>query len=269
MAHLKRYSMPGFWPLARKAESYVTTPMPGPHPKYKCMPLRVVIRDSLKLAESTGEVKSILNAGKVLVDGKVRKEPHFPVGFMDVLEIPELHAKYRAVINKRGLVLEKIGEEEVKVKLCRITGKTVLKGGNHQLNLHDGRNILSKDPYRVGDSVMIGVPSQRILKHFSLKKGEPALIIAGRNMGVTGRIKDVKDRKNMLEKSTVTIETEKGKDIETLKDYVMVGSLSEIPASASEKEEPMEGRRQESPSSSEKPKKERKSKTKAEKEEQA
>jgi len=40
----------------------------------------------------------------------------------------------------------------------------------------------------------------------------------------------------MLEKSTVTIETEKGKDIETLKDYVMVGALSEIPESAPEEE---------------------------------
>jgi small subunit ribosomal protein S4e len=132
MAHLKRYSMPGFWPLARKAESYVTTPMPGPHPKYRCMPLRVIVRDSLKLAESTGEVKSILNAGKVLVDGKARKEPHFPVGFMDVLEVPQLHARYRMVIGRRGLALEKIGEEEAAVKLCRITGKTVLKGGVHQ-----------------------------------------------------------------------------------------------------------------------------------------
>jgi hypothetical protein len=88
---------------------------------------------------------------------------------------------------------------------------------------------------------MIGIPSQKILKHFPLRKGEPALIIAGRNMGVAGRIKDVKDRKSMLEKGTVTIETEKGKGIETLKDYVMVGSLSEIPAGASEKESEKEG----------------------------
>jgi hypothetical protein len=50
----------------------------------------------------------------------------------------------------------------------------------------------------------------------------------------------------MLEKSTITIETEKGKDIETLKDYVMVGSYEDIPkASVPEeklkKEHPKEG----------------------------
>lgn len=268
MAHLKRYSMPEFWPLAKKAEAYVTTPMTGPHSKYSCIPLKVVVRDSLKFAESSGEARKILNAGKVLVDKKPRKEPRFPVGFMDVLEIPELQARYRVNINRRGLVLEKIREEEAGIKLCRITGKTVLKGGTQQLNLHDGRNILAKGPYRIGDSVMIGIPSQKILKHYPLKKGEPALIIAGRNMGVTGRIKDIKERKSMLEKGTVTIETEKGRDIETLKDYVMVGSLSEIPESVPEEEpKPIkEGRRQETPSVSNQKEKRENPKEKHEKE---
>ncbi len=237
MAHLKRYSMPEFWPLARKAETYVTTPMPGPHQKHNCIPLKVVVRDSLKLADNSGEVKKILNSGKVLVDGKARKGPHFPVGFMDVLEVPEIHMRLRVNIGRKGLALEKINEEEAGVKLCMITGKSSIRGGLQQISLHDGRNILSKGPYNVGDSLMIGIPSQKILKHFSLKKGEPALIIAGRNMGVSGRIKDIKERKSMLEKSTITIETEKGREIETLKDYVMVGNLSEIPAGASETEE--------------------------------
>jgi small subunit ribosomal protein S4e len=235
MAHLKRYSMPEFWPLARKAESYVTTPMPGPHPKFNCIPLKVIVRDSLKFAETSAEAKRILNAGKVLVDKKIRKEPGFPVGFMDVFEVPELRVRCRINIGKRGLVLEKINEEETGYKLCRIIGKVTVKGGAHQLNLHDGRNVIAKGPYRVGDSLLIGIPDQKVLRHFSLRKGEPALIIAGRNMGTTGRIKEIKERKNMLEKSTITIETEKGKDIETLKDYVMVGSYEGgIPASGVE-----------------------------------
>ena len=241
--------MPEFWPLAKKAETYVTTPMPGPHPKYSCIPLKVVLRDSLKFAETSVEVRKILNAGKVLVDKKIRKEPRFPVGFMDVLEVPELQVRYRVNIGKRGLVLEKIKEEETMYKLCRITGKVTIKAGMHQLNLHDGRSMIVKGPYRVGDSLLIGIPHQNILKHFPLKKGEPALIVAGRNMGATGRIKDVKERKSMLEKATITVETEKGKSIETLKEYVMVGSYEgDIPkppehAEKPAKEKTMAGRR--------------------------
>ena len=235
--HLKRYSMPEFWPLAKKAESYVTTPMPGPHPKYGCIPLKLIVRDVLGLAHTSAEARKILNAGKVVVDKKVRREPRFPVGLMDVLEIPELGMSYRLTISRRGLGLEKVRPEETGAKLCRITGKRTIKGGLQQLSLHDGRNILAKGPYAVGDSILIEIPGQKIAGHFPLKKGEHAVIIAGRNMGASGKIKDIKERKSMLEKATITIETEKGKDIETLRDYVMVGSLEGTPK-VHEHEEP-------------------------------
>jgi small subunit ribosomal protein S4e len=235
--HLKRYSMPEFWPLAKKAETYVTTPMPGPHPKFGCIPLKLIVRDTLGLAHTSAEARKILNAGKVMVDKKVRREPKFPVGLMDILEIPELGMSYRVAISRRGLGLEKVKPEETGAKLCRIIGKRTIKGGLQQLNLHDGRNVLAKGPYGVGDSVLIEIPGQKIAGHFSLKKGEHAVIIAGRNMGASGKISDIKERKSMLEKATITIETEKGKSIETLKDYVMVGSLHEAEGAEAPKKE--------------------------------
>jgi small subunit ribosomal protein S4e len=224
--HMKRYTMPKSWPLPRKAETFVATPMPGPHPKQKCIPLKIIIRDIMKFAETSAEVKKILNTGKVFVDKKVRKEPNFPVGLMDIIEIPDLQARYRINIDRKGFAFEKLSEEEAGFKLCKIIGKTTLKGGLQQLNLHDGRNILSKEKYNVGDSVIIELPGQKIIKHYSLKKGEPAFIIAGRNMGAKGRIKEIKQRKSMLEKSTVTIESDKGKAIETPKGYIMLGETS-------------------------------------------
>lgn len=224
--HLKRYSMPESWPLPKKAKVYVATPMPGPHAKMASIPLKIIVRDVLKLAETAEEAKKILNSGKVLVDKKARKEPNFPVGLMDVFEIPEIHLRYRVSPGRKGLGLEKIREDETKAKLCRIEGKTTLRKGITQLNLHDGRCIIAKTgSYRVGDSIIIEIPEQKILRHFSLKKGEPCFIIAGRNTGIMGRIKAIKERKGMLEKSTIAIETEKGKAIETLKEYVMVGTL--------------------------------------------
>lgn len=234
--------MPEFWPLSTKANKYVTTPMPGPHPKSLCIPLRVLVRDSLKLAENTDEVRKILNAGKIMVDKKVRKGPHFPVGFMDIFEIPDLHMRFRLNVDKKGLMLEKVNEDETGFKLCRITSKTTIKGGSHQLNLHDGRNIITKGPYRVGDSILIEIPSQKIAKHYSLKKGEPAIIIAGKNRGASGSIKEIKGRRSMLEKSMIKLETGKGKEIETLKEYVMAGSLY--------RGETEDRRRQETPSKS-------------------
>jgi small subunit ribosomal protein S4e len=201
---------------------------PGPHPKGFSIPLIVVLRDVLKYAETAKEARSMLNTGRVLVDKRVRKEPAFPVGLMDVLEITEVGKYWRVMVNKNGLFLKEIGKEEADVKLCRIMGKSVLKGGKIQLNLHDGRNILADGKgYRVDDSVVIHLPDQKIVKHFSFKEGQEALIIRGKNMGKMGRIKGFRKRENMLEKCAVFVECE-GKSIKTVKGYVMVGSVKPV-----------------------------------------
>jgi small subunit ribosomal protein S4e len=234
MAHLKRYAMPKDWRLPRKEKTFVVRPLPGPHKKDRCIPLQVILRDILRYADSSREARQILSKGQVLVDKRVRKEPKFAAGLMDVIEIPEVNKSFRVVAGKKGLALERIQESETGRKLCRIQDKTTVKRGVTQLNLHDGRNILlpstgkgktQKQEFNAGDSVLISLPDQKILKHYRLAKGSPAFITGGRNMGASGIIKDVNVRKNMLEKSTVTIKT-KEKDIETLRDYVTAGELS-------------------------------------------
>ena len=222
---LKRYLIPGYWKIPKKVNTFVAKPLPGPHRISECFPLQVVIRDVLKYAQTAKEVKAILNSEKVLIDKKVRKEPKHPVGLMDVIEIPEAKKYFRVLVNKSGFYLDSIKETEADKKLCKIVGKTTIKGGLTQLNLHDGRNIvLKKDAFGVGDSLIISLPEQKIVKHFKFQKGEAAIIVSGKNMGMKGKIHDIKRRKTMLEKSTVTIKTGE-KDIETLLDYAMVGEI--------------------------------------------
>jgi small subunit ribosomal protein S4e len=222
---LKRYVMPKFWNVPIKTNAFIVKPLPGPHGKNECIPLQIILRDMLKLAHTAKEVRQVLNAEKVLVDKKVRKQPKYPVGLMDVVEIPSIGKSYRIEINKKGLYLANAKDDETNRKLCRITGKTTIKGGLTQLNLHDGRNIiLKKDAYGVGDSLLIQIPDQKILKHFKLQKDEHALIISGKNIGAKGKIHEIKRRKTMLETSTVVIKSGE-ESIETLLDYVMVGEL--------------------------------------------
>lgn len=222
MAHLKRHAMPAVWHLARKREVFVVRPSSGPHSRDKCIPLQVVLRDVLHYVENAREARKILNEGRVLVDKKTRKDTHYPLGLMDILEIPSVKEQFRVGVSRKGLVLEKIPADEAGRKLCRIQNKTAVKRGI-QLNLHDGKNIIveKKTPYRTGDSVLVQLPEQKITKHYRLEKGSDAVITAGRNMGVKGRIRDIRVKKNMLEKSTVTLESD-GKSIETLLDYIMV-----------------------------------------------
>jgi small subunit ribosomal protein S4e len=241
MTHLKRSRIPVTWPMSRKREKFAVTPSPGPHPKAGCMPLRLILRDILDYADSAREARSILSQGKVLVDKRSRKSSRFPVGLMDVIEIPGARQCFRAMVSTRGLGLEKIEESEASRKTCKITGKTTIKGGLQQLNLHDGRNIpVKKDAYKVGDSVRISLPDQKILKHYALEKGARGFITAGRNIGIWGRIKDIEERKHSLEKSTVTLDAGE-KEIKTLRGYIFIAEggrpRSEKPPGKAEKPE--------------------------------
>jgi small subunit ribosomal protein S4e len=260
MTHLKRFSIPKNWPMSRKGEKFAISPSPGPHARMSCIPLRVILRDILGYADSSREARSILSQGKVLVDKSPRRDPGFPVGLMDVIEIPDTRDCFRIMAGTSGLELEKIDRAQASWKICKIMGKTSLKGSLQQLNLHDGRNLLIKrDTYKVGDSVIISLPEQKILKHYRLEKGSHGFITAGRNMGIWVRIKEIGKREHNLEKSTVTLEIPQGpqkdagkRDIKTLRKYIFISERdiklpkAELPkeprASGEDKKKPSSGR---------------------------
>ena len=228
MAHLKRYVMPKAWPVPVKAETFIIRPSPGPHALKVSMPLQVLLREELGVASTAAEARKILHEGKILVDKIVRKKPKFPVGPMDVIEIPDIGEAYRVGFNKTGITIEKIKTTDAKSKLCMITGKTILSGAKVQLNLHDGSNIIldkGKDDYKVRDSVIVSLPKKEIIKHFKLKVGNPAIIFSGKNRGISGTISEIKERKTMTEKSTAIIKSG-DKMISTLREYIFVGENS-------------------------------------------
>ncbi len=216
---LKRLNAPKSWPVPRKSNVWVTSPNPGPHPLERCMPLSVVLRDLLKVADTAAEAKKILSAKRVLVDGKVVTEEKFPVGLMDVVSLVPSGKHYRALLDNRGrFILVEIGEDRVKWKLCRIENKTYVAGGRLQLNLHDGRNILvDTDSYKTGDVLKIELPSQRILDAYKLVQGNVAMIISGSNAGQINVVEE-----QVEERSTAPNLVRFKNGILTIKDNVFV-----------------------------------------------
>lgn len=179
--HLKRLNTPANIKLARKTKIWLTRALPGKHKKRENIPLNVLIRDVLCLADNAREVKTMLNNGDVLIDGKIEKEVKMPIGLMDVISLPKLNKNY-TITNKNGkLVVEEIKEAE---KLCKIVGKHVVTKGKINLVSHDGRNFLvdSKE-YNIGDTIKIKVPEQKIVSHMPLKSGAKCLIIKGKHAG--------------------------------------------------------------------------------------
>jgi small subunit ribosomal protein S4e len=212
---LKRYAMPAWWPVPVKEYVWAPRPSPGPHSLERSIPLLILLRDVLKLAESAREAKYILRSGMVKVDGVVRKDYRFPVGLMDVIEIEKENLVFR-LLPKPGKFLDLVpipGHERY-FKLCRIENKTTVKGGNIQLNLHDGSNVLIKvsssrnpveDIYKTFDVVKISLPDRKIIEHYPFEPGNLALVISGRKVGSTGRIVEVKGGP-MREHKIVTLE---------------------------------------------------------------
>ncbi len=225
--HLKRLPAPRHWPIKRKAAKFTTKPLPGPHPKEYCLTLAILLREVLGYAENMREVKAILNSRQVLVDGRIRREPRFPVGMMDVVEIRSAGDVFRLLPKRRGgFRLVRIDETEKGYKLCRIERKMMVPGGRLQLTLHDGRNILvpegdTPEKYRTLDTLKITVPGQEIQATYPLREGALAVVARGKNIGITGKVIEV-NRRFGTNASTVTLEDESGKRFETALDYVFV-----------------------------------------------
>ncbi|MHA2407332.1 MAG: 30S ribosomal protein S4e [Candidatus Ranarchaeia archaeon] len=222
--HQKRIAAPRLWTIKRKSGKFTVKTRPGPHPTNKSVPLQIILRDVLKQAKTAKEVKHILNEGSVLVDGVVRKEKRFPVGLMDVLEIPLIKGVYRMVPDEsHQLWLHSISSKDAKYKLCRIQNKRSIKGGNLQINLHDGRNILipisSEDVFKPRDILKISIPSQKILSIIKFEEGVDAIVIDGRNVGKSGKIIAINLRYG-AHTSTVTLESDDGTKFDTDIDYV-------------------------------------------------
>jgi len=230
-AHMKRLVAPPFWPILRKERKWTVKPSPGPHPILRCLPLLIIVRDVLGYAKTAKEARRLIAKGEFKVDGKVRRDYKFPVGFMDVIEIPRLEEYYRVIpYPVKFMALHEISPEEAQFKLCRIENKTMIKGGNIQLNLHDGRNHIiqianplnpEEDVYRTYDVIKISIPKQDIMDHVKLEEGAIAIVTGGRNVGRVGRIREIRQIFKRRD-AVVTLESNKGENIRTVMKYVFV-----------------------------------------------
>lgn len=230
--HLKRKPAPAFWPVHRKEAVWTIKPNAGPHQVAHSLPLTLIVRDILGLAKTRGEVKAIISDEKIVVDGEVQRDDHFPTGLMDVVSMLDTDRRYRVLPSEKGLTLHPINKDEADIKLCRIENKTILNNGNVQLNLHDGRNILVKvkdankheeDVFKTLDTVKISLPDQQLQGHLKLTEGVPAIIVGGKNIGKSGKIVSLEHREGQKRKNAlVTIEDQKGNHFQTTIEYVFV-----------------------------------------------
>ncbi len=216
--HQKRLSAPKTYKIPRKVYKWVVKPSPGPHNK-NAVPLLIVVRDYLQLADTAREARRIIANGEILVDGVPRKDYKFPVGLFDVIKIPKLNKSYRIVFDEKGRYVP-IEIEDDNLKLYKIVNKTMIKGGRIQLNLFDGTNILGDNSYKTKDSILVEIPEKKIVDRLPFEIGALVMITGGTHAGEIGRVKDYKIVRSSSP-NLVTVDVG-GREVTTIEDYVFV-----------------------------------------------
>lgn len=163
-------------------------PSTGPHKMRDCLPMVLILRQRLKYALNAKEVLSITMRKLVTVDGKVRTDPRFPAGLMDVVGLEKTNEYFRIMYDVKGrFVLQAIDKKDAGTKLCKVVNVYQSQGKVPMATTHDGRSLRYPDPLiKAGDTVKLDLATGKIVEVFKFDVGQIVLITSGRNRGRVG-----------------------------------------------------------------------------------
>jgi len=188
--HLKRLAAPRHWMLDKLSGIFAPRPSTGPHKLRECLPLIILLRNRLKYALTSREVQLILNQRLVKVDGKVRTDPTYPAGFMDVISIDKTNELFRLLYDTKGrFAIQRITQQEAAYKLCKVRKTAVGAKSVPYLSTADGRTIRYPDPLiAVHDTIKLDLSTGKITDFIKFDVGNLVTITGGRNLGRVGVI---------------------------------------------------------------------------------
>lgn len=214
--YIKRLNAPKYFAIHRKEFAYVIRQNPGRHTLQKSLALTVLL-NKLDLAETRTEANTIIKSGLVSVNGKVVKEPKFPVGLSDAIAVGS--ETYIVGINERGQIhMDKKGKGQ-KDQVYKVIGKYKDKKNRLMLMLHDGSIVNGKAEINVYDSVVLS--DSGVSKVVKLGPGSKCEVIDGVHVGVLGTVKEI-NKGNMHKEKSVIVEPHKGEKFETLVKNIIV-----------------------------------------------
>jgi small subunit ribosomal protein S4e len=190
---MKRLNAPKHWMVGKLGGIYTPRPRAGPHKSLESIPLQLVVRNRLQYALTMKELNMVLKQRFIKVDGRVRTDPKFPAGFMDVVSIEKTGEKWRLLFDVKGrFVLHPIKEGEKNVKICRVTKQLYGPNRTPFIVTNDGRCIQFPDPnIRVADSVVLDLETGAVKEWIRFKPGALACITGGANTGRVGEVVSV------------------------------------------------------------------------------
>ena len=220
--HQKRLSVPKSWPVERKTDVFTVKAGAGPHGE-DGVPLVVLLRDVLGYVDSKKEARYALSEDAILVNGQPINDERRPIGMFDILAFPGRGEYYRVFPDEGGrLSLTEIDEDAAGSRLGKIEGKQQVPGGDTQLTLHDGTNVVVEDgsEYSSNDSIVVDNDDKSIVAHFPYEEGALVTAIRGNHAGKIGTVDEIDV---MLSSGSNIVHVETDDDaFETVEEYVVV-----------------------------------------------
>jgi len=228
--HLSRLAAPRTWPVKRKLSKWIAKPMPGAHNQSKSMPLVVILRDLLKVAPTSKEIKKLLNARAILINNRVVREVKFAVGLFDVISIPAVKVYYRIIINSQGkLAAIKIPEADATKLLLRIDNKHTIAKDKIQLNFSNGWNLLvKKDEYKTNDVIVFDSKNRKIINKLTLGKDSPVYLIGGKHVGMLAKFAGARETGTLRKHKIAKVIADKNELESSIENLMVVGDKKPV-----------------------------------------
>jgi len=195
MSHLKRIAMPKSWPISRSGTKYITKVRPGRKDEFS-IPALIVLRDMLNVADTKNEIRKIISMKEIIVNGRTISDYKSALGLFDVITLNSMGKNYKIIFRNRKMDVEETKETDKKI--CKIIGKKILSGKKQQINLFDGRNIISNEKVKVNDSVVLSLKDKKITKILPLKEKADVYIIGGKHIGEKGTIEKIETNQAII-----------------------------------------------------------------------
>lgn len=216
--HVKSLAAPKYFAVHRKEFDYVRKPNAGRHNMQRSVALSYALKQ-LGHVSTTAEADRAIKAGSIEVNGRVVREPKYPVGFSDVVSAGPDKLSKKLGINKLGkMVFEDVSKGEASdTNTYKVVGKYKARNGKLMLRLHDGRNV--EAAAYTNDSVVL--KAGKVEKVLKLESGAKCFVIDGVHVGTYGKVSQLNkgDRKR---DASVIIEPDSGEKFETLVKNIMI-----------------------------------------------
>ena len=99
MGHLKIQQTPKEWAIARKGKTFSVKPL-----SKKGIPLLIVLRDLLKIAQTREEVKKAIQKKYLLINNRNVKDEKIGMALFDTLSILPSKIYYRLELSEKGKI---------------------------------------------------------------------------------------------------------------------------------------------------------------------